>query len=228
MKNTIRYFLVTLTVFALSNISAQIKFVAADTFPISKGARMVTDNLNNVYVISINNDIDKYNKDGKKIATTNFKVLGNIASLDATNPFEIYVFYRDQNKVVFLDNMLSFRGEVDLEQAGFSQVAALSRSYDNGIWLFDMADLKLKKLTKDLQSVLESNNLLTYTDKSLSPNFILDNNQSIFVNNPLSGIMQFDVFGNYNKTLPFDSLSSIQIVNDQFVFISGNALHAYD
>jgi hypothetical protein len=68
------------------------------------GSSISSDNLENLFVITPTNDIIKYNKNGQKLATANFKVLGNISSIDAGNPFEIYVFYRDQNKIIFLDN----------------------------------------------------------------------------------------------------------------------------
>jgi hypothetical protein len=92
----------------LSNIKGQVSII--DTIKAPAGSIISSDNLENLYIITPTNDIIKYNKNGIKLATANFKVLGNISSIDASNPFEIYVFYRDQNKIIFLDNMLNMRG----------------------------------------------------------------------------------------------------------------------
>src|SRR6478672_5274711 len=111
-----------------------IQIEAFDTIHVQKNSKFTTDNLGNIFVISPTNDIEKYDKNGLKTATANFKVLGNITSIDASNPFEIYVFYRDQNKILYLDNLLNLRGETDLESIGVSQCAAVARSFDNQIW----------------------------------------------------------------------------------------------
>jgi hypothetical protein len=73
-----------------------------------------TDKLGNVFVLTQKNDIQKFDKKGKKLTEANFKVLGDATMIDAGNPLEIYVFYKDQNKLVYFDNMLNYRGETDL------------------------------------------------------------------------------------------------------------------
>src|SRR5574343_2110861 len=149
-------FALTITcLFVFLKVSAQNSSVI-DTIAIPAGSSISTDNLENLYVATPTNDIIKYDKNGIKLATTNFKVLGNISSIDATNPFEIYVFYRDQNRIIFLDNLLNLRGECDMESIGVSQIACVARSFDNQIWLFDAADQKLKKYAKDLKLISES------------------------------------------------------------------------
>ena len=85
-----------------------------DSIPVPFGSSIHSDYLENVYVITPTNDITKYNKSGLKLASANFKILGNISWIDASNPFEIYVFFRDQNKLLFLDNLLNLKGECDL------------------------------------------------------------------------------------------------------------------
>ena len=65
--------------------------------------------------------------------------------IDAGNPLEIYVFYKDQNKLVYFDNMLNYRGETDLYKTlGVNNIQAVCRSYDNGFWFFDPDNFKLK------------------------------------------------------------------------------------
>jgi hypothetical protein len=104
-----------------------------------------TDRLGNIYAISKTNQLYKYSPDGKLLSTLNYKYLGNISFVDATNPLEIYVFYKELNLVVFLDNNLAYRGEIRLTDFNIGQAAAIARSFDNGIWIFDLADMQLKK-----------------------------------------------------------------------------------
>ncbi len=199
-----------------------------DTIKVRKESRFTTDNLGNIFVISPTNDIEKYDRTGNKIATTNFKVLGNITSIDATNPFEIYVFYRDQNKLIYLDNLLNQRGETNLEAIEVSQCAAVCRSFDNNLWLVDMGDLKIKKYSKDLQLLGESASLNTIiSGEPILPDYMMDLNSTLYLLNN-GAILNFDAFINYSKTVISDSITSFQMVNNKIVYLKHGHISIYD
>ena len=188
--------IVFISFLCISQIQSQ--SLLTDTIKIPLGSTISSDNLENIYIITPTNDIIKYDKNGQKLATVNFKVLGNISSFDAGNPFEIYVFYRDQNKIIFLDNLLNIRGECDLESIGISQIACIARSSDNQIWLFDMSDQKLKKYSKDLKLLNESASLNNFTvGNEINPSIILDINSSILLLNNFN-LLEFDLYANFN------------------------------
>ena len=197
-----------------------------DSIAIPRGSNIYTDNLRNLYVVSPTNDIIKYDYNGNKLAVANFKVLGNISHIDVSNPFEIYVFYRDQNKIVFLDNLLNNRGEFDLEDIGVSQIACIGRSFDNQIWLFDLADLKIKKYSKDQKLLLESAPFNTFLSGDISPTQILDNNNNLYLLNN-NKILEFDIFANYNTVKFSDTLQSFQNINGRFVYYRDHKLYVY-
>ena len=212
----------------------------SDSISVPPGSSITTDNLGNLFVITPTNDIVKYDKNGRKMATANFKVLGKVTSLDAANPFDIYVFYRDQNKVVFLDNMLNLLGEIDLEMIGVSQVPCIGRSGDNQLWLFDMADLKLKKYSKNLRLVTESASFNTLTiGPDILPSMIVDVNTSVFMLNQ-GKILEFDVFANFSKiklidTLQtfqcvklMDSLQRLEFVKEKIIYLKGNQVYVFN
>ena len=207
--------IVCISFLCISQIQSQ--SLLTDTIKIPLGSTISSDNLENLYIITPTNDIVKYNKNGQKLATVNFKVLGNISSFDAGNPFEIYVFYRDQNKIIFLDNMLNIRGECDLESIGISQIACIARSSDNQIWLFDMSDQKLKKYSKDLKLLNESASLNNFTvGNEINPSI----SNSIYVYNKSMLKME-----KINQTLPFGTKGiriekeRLFILKDEFVIL---------
>ncbi|MES2618127.1 MAG: hypothetical protein V4613_09615 [Bacteroidota bacterium] len=205
-----------------------IQIEAFDTIHVQKNSKFSTDNLGNIFVISPTNDIEKYDKNGLKTATANFKVLGNITSIDASNPFEIYVFYRDQNKILYLDNLLNLRGETDLESIGVSQCAAVARSFDNQIWLFDMGDLKLKKYSKELKFISESASLNSFiSDSPIFPDMLIDINSSLYLLNN-GAILNFDAFINYTKTMLSDSITNFQVVNGQILYLRKDSVIIYN
>jgi hypothetical protein len=199
-----------------------------DSIKIAKGSSISHDALGNLFVVTPTNDIIKYDTKGKIIATVNNKVLGNISWIDASNPFEIYVFFRDQNKLLLLDNLLNQLSIIDFESIGISQIACLSRSFDNQIWLFDMADFKLKKYSKDLKLILESApfNLLP-NFKQINPTQISDFNSGLYILNK-NQIFEFDIFGNYSKMVLSDTLSSFQKHEHFIAFTKNNQLQLFN
>jgi hypothetical protein len=182
---------------------------------------MHTDNLGNLYVVTNSNQLYKYSRNGKLLSTLNYNYIGNITQLDASNPMEIYLFYKELNKVVFLDNNLAFRGEINLNKANIIQASAIARSYDNNIWVFDLGDLQLKKVNKTSEVEQESGNIRQYITGSATVNYMFDNNDRVFVVDSVNGILLFDVFASYIKTIPVKGVSEVKVL-EKYLFYYGN------
>jgi cytochrome oxidase Cu insertion factor (SCO1/SenC/PrrC family) len=170
------------------------------------------DELSNLYIVNQSNQLYKYNSEGKILATLNYNYNGNISSIDATNPMEIYVFYKELNRVIFLDNNLAYRGEIDLSKNNITQASAIARSYDNGIWVFDNGDLQLKKLDKEGKVFQSSANIKQFTNVDFNPKYIIENTQNVIISDD-SICLVFDVFASFVKTYYFKNLKSIQFTN---------------
>lgn len=171
------------------------------------------DEMGNIYVISPSNQLYKYNANGKILATLNYNYNGNITSIDASNSMEIYVFYKELNKVLLLDNNLAYRGEIDLTKLNITQAAAVARSFDNGIWVFDLGDLQLKKLNKEGVIFQSSGNIKQIAKTDFIPTYITDNTKQIMLcNDSICHI--FDVFASLIKTLKQQKSISFQLGND--------------
>lgn len=187
-----------------------------------------SDNLNNLYVITRTNQLLKYDADGQLRSTLNYAYQGNLAQLDATNPLEPYVLYRELNRVVFLDNNLAYRGMLNLTDAGISQAAAIARSYSGGVWVFDQGDMKLKKLAKDCTLLQESGNILQLAPGgSLQPREIRDDGNRVFMLDSTAGIMIFDVFANHLKTIATGGATHFSSVGQELFYSQGQQLVRY-
>ena len=170
------------------------------------------DEMGNLYIVSPTNQLYKYNYAGEVLATLNYNYNGNISSIDASNPMEIYIFYKEINKVLFLDNNLAYRGELDLTKLNITQASAVARSYDNGIWVFDNGDLQLKKLDKEGKVFQSSANIKQFTNVDFNPKYIIENTQNVIISDD-SICLVFDVFASFVKTYYFKNLKSIQFTN---------------
>lgn len=196
---------------------------------ISESADMlITDNIGNSYLIS-GDHIRKFNPSGvfqKEFSNKNF---GAITTADATNPLRILLFYRDFSRILFLDNTLSQNGEpVQLEALGFPIATLTCTSYDNGTWIYDQQNFELIRMNRNLQIQQRTGNLAQQLGINLQPNFILEKDNRLFLNNPSTGILIFDVFGTYSKTIPIKNLNHFQVDDDAIVWYQNPQIRRYE
>lgn len=198
-------------------------FISSDsTFTINEPAtNFTTDNLGNAYLIN-GPTIRKFDSHGifqKEFSNKNF---GAVSSVDATNALRIVLFYRDFNRVIFLDNTMSQNGDpVQLEALGFPLATLAAYSHDNGLWIYDQQNFELIRFNRSLQIEQRTGNLSQVLGiDSLQPDFILEKDNRLFLHNPSTGIMIFDIFGTYSKTIPVKDLKNFQVEDDNIIWFA--------
>lgn len=114
--------------------------------------------LNQIYVVKGDNSISKF-QDGQLVITRNLKVEGELHHIDASNVFNILLFYKDLNSIISADNLLNLRSTLDFnnnDYLGSKQISAVARSFDNKIWVFDIISQRLLKIDALGKILLES------------------------------------------------------------------------
>ena len=57
--------------------------------------------------------------------------------------------------------------------------------------------------------------------------FMIEKDNAVYLNDPAIGIMVFDIFGNYSKTVPIKGLKKFQVFQDQIIYFDNGRLNAY-
>lgn len=212
--------LITTTCFAQSKYSLlKIIKTEADFF--------TTDNQCNIYTVK-GNELVKYDKTGKLLYKYSNKNFGNISFVDASNMLRILLYYKDFLQVVFLDNTLSQNGDaVSLEKIGFQQAQLVCSSHNNAMWIYDQQNFALIRLDKNLENIQQTGNLNALLNDSLQPNSLIEYDNRIYLNNPKSGIMIFDIYGTYYKTIPVKNTAGFQPIGEWVYYISDTKVKAY-
>ncbi|MBA3899987.1 MAG: hypothetical protein H0X62_07225 [Bacteroidetes bacterium] len=193
-----------------------------------KADGFTTDNLGNVYLRKAE-ELKKYNQDGKLLNPYSDKSLGKVSSVDATNFLKLVVFYRDFSKIVFLDNMLAPTGEpIQLQRLELEQATLAASSHNNGLWLYHQFEFKLIRLGQNLKPSHQTPNLMQLMGYQMNPNFLLEVNNMVFLNNPETGILLFDIFGTYNKTIPIRGLESFQVIGNEIFYFLNKEFRSYN
>lgn len=201
-------------------------FVFVKDFVVPNLHLVCTDNLGQVFTANASNDLVKYDKDFKVLATTNYKSLGPIRNVDVSNPFEIYVFFKEQNKVLYFDNLLNVKGQTDLEEGGYFLLNTIARSFDNKLWIFDLNDLKLKKIKKDLSVELSSGNVREFAkNENFNPEYIAEINKQVVLFNKNSGLYLFDNFANFQRFIPLPSAEQVVVWQGRLYYLEKNKIY---
>ena len=193
------------------------------------GAQLAVDNLDNLYVLSNNEQLKKFSPNGDSIAVYNeVKRFGKLHTLDATNPLKLLLYYKDFATVVILDRVLGLRASLDLRRHNIQQASAIGLSYDNNIWVFDALNNKLKKVDEQGNQLMETEDFRALFNTSFQPTTIIDQNNSLYLYDPAIGVYQFDHFGTFQKKYPITKWQNIAVVGKHIVGITGSALHAFN
>ena len=187
-----------------------------------------TDNQSSVYAVKAN-ELTKYNKDGKLLYKYSNKNYGNISFVDASNMLRILIFYKNFLQVVYLDNTLSANGEtVSLDKIGFQQTQLVCSSHNNSMWIYDQQNFSLVRLDRNLETIQQTNNLNALQNDTLQPNSILEYDNRVYLNNPKTGILVFDIYGTYYKTIPVKNATQFQPIGDWVYYLVDKKVKAYN
>lgn len=195
--------------------NGQIKFELLNEFSTST-KDFTTDHLNKIYLIE-NNQIFKLNYAGDTLYTYSNKTLGNINCLDVKNTLRPILFFKENARIVVTDNTLSAQqNSYSLEDLDLYQAQLIATSLvDNGIWIYDQELFQLTKVNKEFERIYESGNLEQVLQKdNLSPAQILEHKNHVYMVCPRQGILVFDIYGSYIKTVPILNIAEIQIENN--------------
>ncbi len=193
-----------------------------------QGSKALVDALGNIYVIR-GDEIKKYNPLGVFLKTFSNKRYGSIEDVDVSNPLKILVYYRDFQQVLFLDNQLSPAAEViSLEKAGYEQASLVCSSINNSFWLYDKQNNELLRFDGELRPLVKTGNLKRILDLDIQPNYMRESGNYLYLNCPKEGILVFDIYGTFYKTIPIKNLKEFAIINGNVFYYENFVLKEYE
>lgn len=216
-----------IALFLISTLSvAQGTYKLVKTIP--QPARLISvDQLGNFYIV-VKNNVIKFNRSGERINQYSNQRYGEISSIDATDPYKIVVFYEDFRIVVILDNQLSENGSpLDMQFSDFDQPILACRAYNTGIWTYDQLLNRLYRMTLSMEVTQSTGNLSQILGTKLQPNFMIEYNNNLYLSNPKTGILVFDQFGTYTKSIPIMDLDRFQVTEKAIFYSQDNEIKKF-
>lgn len=187
-----------------------------------------TDEMGNVYALH-GDVLELYNSKGASWLRNSVKTFGRITHIDAFYSLKPMVFSPEQGQLAVLDNTLSLQGSViNLPREGFPQVVLACMSVQNSFWFFDQRDLALIRVDVQLRQLASTGRLDQLLGISFSPTSMQEFDNRLYVNDPKEGILVFDLFGTYVKTIPLKDVESFEVRNGVLYYFSKGQLFVYD
>ncbi len=201
-------------------------YILVHTIPFASG-NFTTDPLGNCYIFS-KGDITKYNADGIEVARYSSREFGDITYVDATNSLKVLAVFKDFSKAVVLDAALAPQATMDLSFADIPYVNVICTSRETGFWIVDPVAKQIRKVNDQLTIVQEGTPFRQISVNEMEATYMTDSGNWLIVNATGYGLLVFDRFGTYYKTIPeiYDVL--FQASGDELLFKANNNMMKQD
>lgn len=221
-----KVFMLLISILWNSKVFAQdFQFIAR----IDTVAKIATvDNLGNLFVVTPANELLKFNPKGDFLWNYTNKSYGEIAQLDVTDPLRVILYYPAYQQVVVLNNNLSEISKYTFNQNPELQISLIASANNNGFWAYDQINRELRKLTNYFVDDLKSGNIYQRNGFDMQANFMLTDDQQVYINDTIAGIRIFDRFGNFIKTAVVYPKADFEVNDDEIYFTQANQLMRYN
>jgi hypothetical protein len=226
-KTYLSSFLVLIVTTAYSQITLKV----VSTFSVNNSVEFFeVDQIGNIYCVN-KNEIIKIDSKGKQLYRYSNMTYGNITELEVNNSLRPLVFYKEQSKIVVLDNTLSAQdNSINLDELNLYNTLTIANSnLDNGVWLYDLDFKQIVKVNTKLEVILESGNLAVLLNKeNLQPNCLLEKNGRLYMSTKNDGVLIFDPYCSYLQSLDIQDAKDLQINEEYIIVCNENNLCSYN
>lgn len=181
-----------------------------------------------VYLINSNKHLIKLNSSLDTVYTFNEKS-AEVEFVAPQNALKILTFNKSLNTIQFLDKTLSPSvEEISLDDIGVPLVDAIGMSKDNNFWIFDQNEQSLKKFNTTMNLISSSGNIMNLTGENWAPIRLKEVNNKVFVNDSNRGVLEFDFFGSFVRTIDVKIKSNFYFNENALWFLRSDSLIAHD
>ena len=187
---------------------------------------ITTDHLNNIYLVTRDNTIEKLDMTGNVLRTFSDKRYGTPV-LDASNPMKLVAFYDDYDVVIILDNTLSLIASINLQRPDQLDPISVVGASGNALWLYDRDAFRIKRID-ETGAVTMSGDDLSLSGVIGHPVAVIERGGRVYLSDSSQGIHVFDTYLNYEKTIPVQGVKYVEVIGQRLYYRVGSVLYDTD
>ena len=108
------------------------------------------------------------------------------------------------------------------------QIGLIASANNNGFWAYDQINRELRKLTNYFVDDIKSGNIYQRDGLNLQVDFMLTDDQNVYLNDTLEGIRIFDQYGNFMKSAVIYPKKGFEVDGNFIYFFDLGKLMSYD
>ena len=196
-------------------------------FPV-QGSKFEADQLGNIYWISGSRLLRVHPETGSRQSYSN-PSFGDILHLDVSDPLNILVHHGEQNRVLWLDRNLAPKvGPQILPAPEMGDFRIVTGSGMGGFWAFHPMLSRIIHYSQAFAKIAQTLPLHEVMPGLNAPEFIVESQGMLFVNQPDLGIAVFDLFGNFSFFIERTGLSRFQVLGNNIFFFTESELISFN
>ena len=169
-----------------------------------------SDKLKQIYLITPNQVLRKCNESGKVLFEFSNRYLGRLSKVDASDPFDLLLFYPDYQTILFLDRTLNLTADVRLKIEEFPLPTLVAVGRDRQIWIYDGALNTINQIDRQGTIKHTSQDLSLLLGRRFVPNQMVTKETGIYLIDPDQGVLVFDFFGQFKNFIPVQGIEQLQ------------------
>lgn len=181
------------------------------------------DRVGELYIITTNNDIQKFDIDGKLLSTYNEGVAP--ALFDPRDGSRLFAFYRKDRKVLYLSPSLKPNEDMKIDSAFVIDPWLACSSGDHDVWILEAADETLKKINPRKSTMLVEVKLPKDPSIKFSNiTFMREYQGFLFLLEKEKGMHVFNGMGMWIKTIATPSIRYFNFLGEELYYPSSGKL----
>lgn len=185
------------------------------------------DHLGSIYTID-ENELKKFSSEKELISNYSDALLGDITSIDVTNPLRLLLFYREFNQLLYLDQTLTpISDPIDLYSYSDNETHLCCNASSGGFWIFNKDDNQAFQISKQGEILNKSSLLSTYT-KDISPSKMSEYQEKLYFLLPSKGLLILNKFGRFLQLIPLTGISDFCFTNQNLLYLKNKTWFAYN
>ena len=198
------------------------------TFEVSDTIVFATvDRPGDLYLVTTNGQIQKYDKDGKLLVVYKHKLVPTI--FEGRDGAKLFAYYRSEQQYDYLSPSFEPLNSYKIDPAFAIEPYLICTSGEHKLWVLDKADHSLKKVNVQKGEV----EIEVQIDSTLIQNaesFITMREYYgfIFLLNPSRGIYIFNGMGRHIKTIDVKGIQTFNFFGEELYYSKGNKLTFVD
>ncbi len=190
-------------------------------------SRIETDKLGNIYAY-IGKEWVKYNSEGVECCRFSEHSLTATDVFDVSNPQKVLLYMPSVTFGEVLDRALTEEQHFNLTNSRFEISSACTAS-DGNIWVNSIFYKNIFKINRNGDEIpLAVEWTPYYTNDGLIANFMVQENDRVYLNVPNAGIFIFDDFGKFLKTIDLKLKEPFQVFGNKIVYYNNEKIHIFD